>query len=91
MFAYGKRVVFAACVLLSACGKSAAPQLSAQDAYTHCTSNQVLGMQLSAASNNGEKDLAEATGKIINACMEKQHFRCERTSPEPGCNWIPIK
>jgi len=84
-------VVTIASAPLVACGKSAAPELSAQEAYKHCTSNQVIGMKLGSGGSGGEKDMAEAMSKIINECMEKRHFKCTKTSPSEPCDWTPIR
>lgn len=88
MFQYNAKLLAAVvtCITLSACGKSAAPQLSEKDAFEQCTSNQVLGRQLGPG---GFSD--EAMFRVINACMEKHHFKCERASENAPCDWSATK
>jgi hypothetical protein len=73
-------------ITLSACGKNAVPQLSEKDAFEQCTSNQVLGRQLGPGNFSDE-----AMFKVINACMERHHFKCERTSDNEPCDWSAAK
>lgn len=84
-----------ASILLSACGKgtpaSPTPDMSPQDAYKHCTSNQVLSMQLGSTEPKSDQDLPEAMAKIINACMEKYQYKCAKATPNEPCDWKPIK